>query len=194
MRLRIRVEQLVVETFSVVLGILLALGANAWHDSIVHGAQARDALSNIRGEIAANRAAIAEKVQYHAAMRDSLDAVVARTRTASPPGGLLAIHGWNGICPLRLVDNAWQTAGATGAMQYMPFAVVLPLSRAYGLQQRVVDIQRAFYSVVYTPEFAVGGVAAFASMSSFLSDLVANERQLVAQYDLALASVSAKQR
>jgi hypothetical protein len=140
MHLRIRAEQIVVETFSVVLGILLALAA---------------------------------------------------THTASAPGGLQAVHGWDGVHPVRVVDDAWRTAGTTGAMQYIPFAVVLPLSKTYELQQRVVDLQRAFYSVVYTPQFAVGGVAAIASMSSFLGDLVANERQLVKQYDLALRDTSA---
>ena len=194
MHLRIRAEQIVVETFSVVLGILLALAANAWHDSTVHGAQARDALRNIRGEIAANRLSLGDKVAYHSAMHDSLAALVARTHTASVPGGLQAVRGWDGIHPARVVDNAWLTAGATGAMQYIPFAVVLPLSKTYELQQRVVDLQRAFYSVVYTPQFAVGGVAAIASMSSFLGDLVANERQLVEQYDLALRDTSAGPR
>jgi hypothetical protein len=183
MRPHIRIESLVVETFSVVLGILLALSANAWHDKRSHDAQAREALHNILTEIAANRASVAAKVTYHSAMRDSLDALVARAHGKTVPGGLLAVKGWNGISPTRLVDDGWQSARATGAVQYIPYTEVLELSKSYGLQQRIADVQRAFYSVIYTPGFASGGVYALASMSSFLGDLSVNEQQLLRQYD-----------
>ncbi|HEX3865972.1 MAG TPA: hypothetical protein VHV78_04435 [Gemmatimonadaceae bacterium] len=194
MRLHIRVEQLVVETFSVVLGILLALAANTWHDSRAHAAQARDALVGIRAEVAANRVTLDAKLGYHVVMHDSLDALVARTHGQEPPGGLLAIKGWNGISPPRLVDNAWQAAAATGAMQHIPAAMVLQLAKTYSLQRRVDDIQRAFFSIVYTPQFALGGVGAIASMASFLGDLSVNENHLLAQYDTVLVGFGAAAR
>jgi hypothetical protein len=192
MRLHIRFEHIVVETFSVVLGVLLALAANDWHESRVHDAQARDALAGIHAELAANRATLANKVAYHAAMHDSLDALVARAHGGSAPGGLTAIKGWNGISPPRLVDNAWLSTYQTGVMQYIPVTTVLPLATTYALQQRVVDIERAFYPTVYTPQFAIGGVGSIASMASFLGDLSVNERQLLAQYDAVLAGDGAR--
>jgi len=39
-------------------------------------------LRNIRGEIAANRAALAEKMDYHEAMRDSLQTLLEGPRAA----------------------------------------------------------------------------------------------------------------
>jgi hypothetical protein len=151
MRLRIRVESLLVETFSVVLGILLALAVNGWHDRRTHDASAREALHNIRDEIAANRATLGAKVGYHEAMRDSLQALLARTSNGRLTASQNTIQGWNGIAPARLVDNAWQTARTTGVMQYIPYPVVLRLSNCYGLQQGISDAQRAYYAVVYAP-------------------------------------------
>jgi hypothetical protein len=72
-----RFETLAVETFSVVLGVLLALGANAWREDRRHAADAHHALETIRAELATNRDAIRAKLPYHRAMHDSLAALVA---------------------------------------------------------------------------------------------------------------------
>lgn len=184
-------ETLAVETISVVLGVVLALAANAWHDRRTHAAEAHEALTAIRNELAVNDSVLHTKLAYHRAMRDSLNALLVRTKTREVPGGLRAIKNWSGGQPSQLLDDAWQTARSTQAIQYVPYRVVVPLSRTYGMQQRITDMNRAFFSTVYTPEFATGGVAALAAMDSYLSDLSSNEGHLVEQYDAELAQVDA---
>lgn len=186
MRPRIRIEALIVETFSVVLGILLALGVNGWRERRAHDTSAREALRNIGAEIAANRSALAPQVGYHEAMRDSLHALLLAGRDRARAADPSSIAGWKGIAPTRLVDNAWQTATTTGVMQYIPYAVALRLSSCYGLQHAIDDAQRAYYAVVYAPSFAAAGNSAVASMGSYLADLSVSERELAAQYDSAL--------
>src|SRR5579884_1125517 len=61
-------EKLAVETFSVVLGIVLALAVNAWHDDRVHRQQACEALRAIRSELSTNLAALRERAGYHLEM------------------------------------------------------------------------------------------------------------------------------
>ncbi len=182
-------EQLALETFSVVLGIILALGANAWHDRRVHGADAAEAMHAIRSELGSNDSLLRVKVPYHRAMRDSLAALLRRTTTRDAPGGLLAIKNWNGSQPAQLLDDAWQTARATQTIQYVPYDVVVGLSRTYAMQQRISDVNRAFYGAVFTPQFATGGVTSLAAMESYLGDISANEAQLVEQYDRELTRV-----
>lgn len=184
-------ETLAVETISVVLGVVLALAANAWHDRRTHAAEAHEALTAIRNELAVNDSVLHAKLTYHRAMLDSLNALLARTKTRDVPGGLRAIKNWSGVQPAQLLDDAWQTARSTQAIQYVPYRVVVPLSRTYGMQQRITDMNRAFFGAVYTPEFATGGVAALAAVDSYLSDLSSNEGHLVEQYDAELAHVDA---
>jgi hypothetical protein len=172
-----------IETFSVVLGIVLALAANAWHDRRAHDEQARVVLQSIRAEVMTNRAALAGKLPYHDAMHDSLAALIARTHAREIPGGLAAISNWRGLQPTRLLDDAWQTARSTQVLQYLPYDVVLSLSRTYATQLRLSDIDRALFGAIYTPAFATGGVAAVAAMSSYLQDVVATEQSLAATYD-----------
>lgn len=183
MEIRSHAEAFALETFSVVLGIVLALGANAWHDRVVHKEQAREALASIRAELSANRGSLGPKLSYHSAMHDSLGALVARTHTREVPGGLFAVANWNGLQPTSLLDDAWQTARSTQALEYLPYDEVLALSRTYAIQQRIAEINRAFFGAVYTPEFASGGVFAIGSMSSYLQDVAAAETRLSSEYD-----------
>lgn len=182
-------ETLAVETISVVLGVILALAANAWHDDRAHAADAQEAMTAIRNELAINDSVLHLKLVYHREMLDSLKALLARTKTRDVPGGLRAIKNWSGLQPSQLLDDAWQTARATQAIQYVPYNVVVLLSRTYAMQQRITELNRAFFANVYTPEFAIGGVAALAAMSSYLEDLSSNEGHLVEQYDIELPQV-----
>jgi len=182
-------EKLAIETFSVVLGIVLALAANAWHDRRSHQESACEALRAIRTELASNDSVVHAKLPYHEAMTDSLTALLGRTHGPVVPNGLRAISNWQGLSPAQLLDDAWQTARSTEAVQYMPYGVVIQLSRAYAAQQRIADQSRGFYAAVYTPAFATGGVSAIAAMQSFLSDLKSNEEHLQTQLDSTLARV-----
>jgi hypothetical protein len=182
-------EKLAIETFSVVLGIVLALAANTWHDRRVHEQSACEALRAIRSELGSNDSVVHAKLPYHEAMNDSLAALLGRTRGPVVPNGLRAIPNWVGLSPAQLLDDAWQTTRSTQDVQYLPYDVVIQLSRAYAAQQRITDQSRGFYAAVYTPAFATGGVSAIAAMQSFLGDLKSNEEHLQTQLDTTLARV-----
>lgn len=183
-------ESLAIETFSVVLAIVLALGANALHDRRVQAARAREALMAIRAELVANRETLSAKVLYHRAMHDSIDALITRTRTRVVPGGLRAIANWNGLGPSQLLDDAWQTARATQSLEHLAYSMVLNLSGTYALQQRIGDVNRAFFATVYTPAFATGGVAAFGSMSNYLEDVSSTEGHLLDRYEAEISALT----
>jgi hypothetical protein len=181
------VEKLAIETFSVVLGIVLAFAVNAWHERRARQLSACEALAAIRNELATTQAGVRARLPYHEEMRDSVAVLVARTRGPSMPNGLRAISNWSGVHPTPLFDDAWQTARSTQALQYLPYDAVVGLSRVYASQQRIVDASRGFSAAVYTPAFATGGVAAVAAMDSCLEDLTSNERHLLAQLDSEVA-------
>jgi hypothetical protein len=125
MNLKHHAETLAIETFSVVLGIILAFGANAWHEQRTHAADAHEAMVAIRNELAINDSVLHTKLAYHREMQDSLTALLGRTKTREAAGGQLAIKNWNGLQPPQLLDDAWQTARSTQAIQYVPYDVVI---------------------------------------------------------------------
>ena len=93
------------------------------------------------------------------------------------------------MCGQQKDSPSYVVADAGRRLRGEAYDVAIVLSRAYPLQQRITELNRAFFAVAYTPEFATGGVAALAGMSSYRSDLSSNEGHLVTQYDSELTQV-----
>jgi len=184
---RSNAEKLAIETFSVVLGIALAFAVNDWHTQRVHQQQARQVLASIRAELVANRDLVRQHAEYHRAMADSAEALITRTRGAAVPGGLGAIANYSGLHPTQVLDNAWQTARSTQALELISYDVAVGLSTTYAYQQRLVDLTRAFYAVSYGPAFSTGDIGALKSTWLYLGDAVANETEMIGRYDAQIA-------
>jgi hypothetical protein len=59
---------ILLEAAFVVLGVVLALGANEWRKSYVDRRNAEAALASIREELQANRTVVGESFDYHGGM------------------------------------------------------------------------------------------------------------------------------
>lgn len=68
------------------------------------------------------------------------------------------------------------------SLSYLDYGTTLGLSRLYSQQARIADLNRSFFGVVYTPAFGTGGTGPLVSTHTYLSDISANEDQLLAQY------------
>ncbi len=194
MRIRLPVEQLLVETFSVVLGILVALAVNDWREAREHAQLAAQVVARFEREIADNDSALALRAPYHRAMADSLGALVQRSAGRAPAGGLHAIRNWAGTRPTLLRSAAWESALATQALSYLDYGTVADLSRLYEQQRRVQAIATGYIGVMYTPSFQTGGFGSIASLFSFLEDLAANEAGLHLSYQAELRALERVQR
>ncbi len=189
MRVRLPIEQLLVETFSVVLGILVALAVNDWRENREHARLAAQVVTSFQREIATNDSALTERAAYHRAMADSLGALVARSAGREPPGGLRAIRGWHGITPVLLRSAAWESALATQALSYVDYRTVADLSRIYEQQRRLDAISTGFIATMFTPGFQTGGFGSIASMASYLQDIAGAEGRLKQEYDAELRAL-----
>ncbi len=65
-------QSLLLESFFVVLGVVLALGANAWLQNRADLEAAQTARESIREELVTNRADVVKAAQYHFGLVDSL--------------------------------------------------------------------------------------------------------------------------
>jgi hypothetical protein len=77
-------------------------------------------------------------------MDDSLAALLGRARGAVVPTGLRAIANWSALSAAQLLDDSWRTGRSTQDIQYLPYDVVMQLSRAYTAQQRIADQSHGF--------------------------------------------------
>lgn len=129
----INLGDVVVQVFSVVVGILLALFIN---DRVMQRQQQQtvdEAMRAIHAELVANRAALhqsaAQLTAMAVAMRDSPG------NQNESPRWCFQWDGWNGTNTANLVDAAYQTAIATLALSHMPFTQAQRVAQAYGHQR-----------------------------------------------------------
>jgi len=119
--------KIALEVFSIVLGVLLALGVSEWQEQRNNEHRARLALANVKAELEGNlrlleiinpnNAKVVESIASEQA-NDSEDATVI-------PG-------------VQMRSSAWQTLSATGLGNYVDYALLIELSQLYAM----IDVYR----------------------------------------------------
>jgi hypothetical protein len=146
-RLREKTPEILIEAGSVVLALLLAFGANAWHQHREETALAARAHQGIFTELKSNR----EQLD---ATRESVDKAIARLRAAITrvdAGNELdqsPIAIISPLSPLLPSSAAWGTAQATGTVGDFDYAWTLQVAKTYELQALFLSAQQR---VIYPP-------------------------------------------
>lgn len=173
----------IVESIFVVGSILLALAVDEWSQNQEYAELADQSLSIFEREIRQNRARIDDGVPYHTGIRDFLGGMRVET---SAPADLTSIM--EGLKPPVLLNTAWETALATGALTHMEFEVVSALSLTYSIQESFEDRARADRPRISGAE-GLSSVEARARVEEaydYVAGLVEDEAELLTVYDQAL--------
>ena len=179
------------ESFFVLLGVLLALGANEWRQHEKDEDRVRTAKLSILEEMRENRQAIATSHTYHASLLQLLNTPheedwVPDTRTVFSKGFIL---------PANLYSTAWHSASDTGILANMKYEDVLALSRIYARQRRYEMMADSVSGIIYQALFEEGANAIgqnYHNLSAIISAFHYRETALLAQYDQAIAQAKQK--
>ncbi|HEX5727511.1 MAG TPA: hypothetical protein VFX98_18710 [Longimicrobiaceae bacterium] len=189
---------ILLESFFVVLGVVVALAANEVRQAVVQRREAATALASIREELATNRRAVLESASYHIRLNDTLF-----TYVRSAPGGASAparvpdvrVFERGFINPAQLLSTAWNAASATEAVHHMQYADVLLLARIYEEQRDYQRQSEQVGSIIYGGIFnqGMGGVLRnYSNLSSIISSFWYRECQLLRSYDEVLPRLRAE--
>jgi hypothetical protein len=168
----------------VVLGVILAFGANEWREGDIKRREAAEALASIREELAANREAAASSAAYHA---EKLTLIGERRGAQAP----LALQDFpkGFISPATLSTAAWTSAAETGALANLDYKVILDLARLYDMQEVYHNQSLTAGDIIYERMFD-DGIASIpanpAGLSAFISTFLYREQALVKAYDETL--------
>lgn len=140
----ISLAEIAVQTFSVVLGVLLALAIGEWSRDREEYRQVEAALGALRAEIEANRVELAHGLKF---ISDSDAEMAEKAKEAASPAPRPCIEtpGWHGVSYPLLLDSAYQTAIATQTLAHMDFAQAQRAARVYGKQR---DFQKYIEHVI----------------------------------------------
>ena len=125
-RLREKLPEILIEAGSVLLGLLLAFGANAWHEHAQDAERAERARAAILAEMRENR-------KEFIGSRDAVAKVIGELRKAKSDES--SVHEMTVNIPLALLSEAaWRTAQATQAVRDIDYAWMIRVSKVYELQ------------------------------------------------------------
>ena len=186
---RPRVSNTLFEGGLIVLSVVLGFAANAWGQRRADRARAAQALAAIRLELQANRVVAAAAETHHRLVHDSLAPYV---RAGARPPERIYYYG-NMFSPARVLGTAWTSAREGRATDEMPYDLVLHLAQVYSRQDQYRALGDALIASLYADMLRRGGPAVFrdgaANFDLLARDFADRERDLVAEYDSALAHV-----
>ena len=178
---------LLLEVFFIVLGVVLALGANDWREHRSNLRHAATALESIRDELETNRRAVDKALAYHAQLVDTLRSY--RQTSSQPDLGVFARGYMN---PATTFSTAWDAANVTDAIGYMNYDDVLVLSRVYENQREYYDQQKLVGQNIYTTLFNEGSAGILRNvenLQTILSTFLYRECNLLERYDEVLTNL-----
>ena len=184
---KLSIKTLLIEVFSIVLGVLLALGLSEWSEERQHRAQADIALANILLELESNETVLV-------AIHDNNTATITAMKEASPDEE----QNQNFIPGLQLQDTAWEAFLSTGLSNYANYDDVLALSHLYsiqniykqaGLQLVEASMQMSAFAVVQEKE--IDDDQYLEQFLVYFEMLSAIEGQLLISYDEVAVELAA---
>jgi len=126
--------RIALEVFSIVLGVLLALGVSEWQESRQLQERTRAALGNVTSELTQNLKLLEIVHDNNAALTENL---------AESPSSLDQDSRF--LPALQISDAAWETLRSTGLAGYVDLDLMVRLSETYSL----IDVyRRSGYSLV----------------------------------------------
>lgn len=123
-RRKLPIQTLLIEVFSIVLGVLLALAMNEWREQRTHQSQVKAALQNISHELRSNLDVLAKIHENNAVTVDAI----------ANEAGADSLDNRTFIPGLQLQKTAWETLQSTGVSNYADYETILQLSGTYSMQ------------------------------------------------------------
>jgi hypothetical protein len=120
-----KLRSALIEIGSIVLGVLIALGASEWNDNRLAQQRVGEALYNISNEIA-------ENLKLIAYINENNQNVVKAIRESGSEGEEVTMSFIPG---LQIQDTAWRTLVATGLTEHIEYEVLHDISDVYAIQE-----------------------------------------------------------
>ncbi|HEY2362615.1 MAG TPA: hypothetical protein VGK36_15955 [Candidatus Angelobacter sp.] len=164
--------------FTVILGILIALGMEGIVEWAHHRALVREARENIATEIRKNKETVDTDIAEIRKREEELNHVIAAMRQLEKDPGSFK-HGSLGFHVVNhdLYSTAWQTATVSGAVTYMKYDELNRYTDVYLTQQAFTGFQEQALNQM----IAIGGMMEVTMKDRDLKKVPAEKFQTIAQ-------------
>lgn len=181
----ISLAELGVQTFAVVLGILLALAINSWNESRHQQQRARLAMQSILDETAVNMKMLQQRADFLDHMAAAMEKSPAN-RAATTKKPCYTWHRWNGLRYPLVITAAYQTAISTQAMAHMPYKRVEEMEKVYSLldlTEKIYDTDGAQILLGNEPQSLGFCVAIVREIANWNVNTIEGMERFMREYD-----------
>ncbi len=127
-------KTIIIEFFSIVLGVLLALGVNQWRENANNEERAEAALVNIKNEIESNKKTLQIIYENNRQTLEAINKNAAENEDSE--------HTY--IPGIQLSNIAWTTMLNTGITNYIDYDLMLQLSATYSIHDVYKQTAKSF--------------------------------------------------
>ncbi len=166
-------KSILLEVFSIVLGVLLALAVNEWQQEREKAQLAHAALTNIAKELEANRVVLETVHAINVATIEAASSALSDSDADAAEEDRQFIPG------VQVRATAWEAMLSSGASNHIDYELLLTLSQTYSLQSvyRGTGLQLVESSMT---------MAAMATVSNTEIDELQFQRQFQGFFDMML--------
>ena len=176
------------EVSLITAGVFLGLMGEQWRERSEQRELAQTSLQRFRTEIANNRKAVAAVSEYHATLREQLDAYF--KLKAPRDQRAFGVRMTRGLGPVFFEQAAWDLALATQSLAHIDSELAFALSRVYTIQQGYAGAQGAILSsTVYARSMQQDFEGYWTSILYYVSDLAYFDPTILKAYDEVLVQI-----
>lgn len=169
---------LLVEVFSIVIGVLLALGANEWNKQRLDRVKLATALENVAQELQGNKRLLNEIHKHNLAVIQAFD------QSSETADEKKFIPG------LQIRDTAWKTFLTSGVAESADVATIQVLHDHYALQEVYKNMSYQTVQTILSTKALVNGLRPETGANNFDQLFTDNLNLVVSLEEALLESVS----
>jgi hypothetical protein len=179
-----KIGALVIEVFSVMLGVFLGFAISDWSESQKEKAKFEALMTNMTSEIRANQQKIEQMIDYHRMLRDSTRYLLNQNEKK-----ITKPTFFRGVNTLTFSDSGYQTGIQTGLFNKLNLENIQAINEVYTKQRNYEDFSTVLLSGLISLDFkedaeSIRKIARFLSIS--MTDIVIKEEQLLRSMETAL--------
>ncbi len=178
---------LLVEVFSVVFAVLLALGVNEWRTSTNNEDLGLQAFDKAVKEVKSNKIKLTGLLLNHNLILGEIDSVISKLKRKEED------ISFGEIMFETPSATAWETAKLTNAVNYIEYNTVEKITGIYSTQKVYSDVaDRVFQELVF---FVPGKtteemISQFIKQKIYLHNFISIEEQLIEEYNKFLEEIN----
>jgi hypothetical protein len=190
---RIDPADVLIEVFSIVLAILLALAANSWQERMRTDREVKILLANVRDEISQNRTLLVAEKGHHLKVYNAFKALSAHEHVVTLDEfiGTFSKANPTGFHPFEGESFAWDVMRSSPSVNAVPYDTRILLERTYAEQVLFISQNAQVLTTLEVNDTARDPdyYAASLSMTFDLGDIVYSQAKLEGLYDKALRTL-----